>query len=145
MTVVMFGMLEVIVKVRPDVKLDRYGNLPNKGDEIKKFLEKYLPQDIKTSIAERYRVDAILNHTKPANFGEVIDYLWEEIRCGFIHEASLESKGLEWHTVEGIGTKEQPIILRPDVPVQEWLQVTWQAILNSYGYTGLLELPRYKK
>jgi len=145
MTVVMFGMLEVAVRVQPSIKLNKYGHLSNKGNEIKNFLEKYLSQDVKDDIVNRYRIDDLFGHKKPVNFGEVIDHLWEKIRCGFVHDAGIESKGLEWYTFEGIGTKKGPITIKSDVPMQEWLQRTWQTILNSYGYKGLVELPKYTK
>jgi len=145
MTVVMFGMLEVVVRIQQGVKLDKSGYLCDKGNEIKKFLEKYLPQETKKGITKRYRIEDIFNHKKPTNFSEVIDHLWDKIRCGFVHDAGLESKGLEWHTLNGIGTKEEPITIKSDVPMQELLQITWQAILNSYGYKGLVELPKISR
>ncbi|MFA5230722.1 MAG: hypothetical protein WC422_05220 [Candidatus Paceibacterota bacterium] len=145
MTMIMFGMLEVVVMTQPYVKLNKKGYLLYKGEEIKKFLEKNIPRNTKESIVERYQVEEIFNHKKPTNFGEVVDHLWHNIRCGFTHNAGIESKGLEWYTLEGAGSKNDPIILRQDVPMQEWLQVTWQAILNSFGYKGLLELPKYEK
>ena len=144
-TVVMFGMLEVAVRIQPNVKLNKNGHLSDKSNEIKNFFDNYLPQDVKDDIVNRYRVDDLFGHKKPTDFGEVIDHLWEKIRCGFVHDAGLESKGLEWHTLDGIGTKEEPITIKSDVPVQEWLQKTWQAILNSYGYKGLVELSKYTK
>lgn len=145
MTVVLFGILEVAVSNQSNIKLNKKGHLINKGSEIKKFLERYLPQNVRDDITSRYRVDDLFGNKKPQNFSEVIDHLWEKIRCNFIHDAGLESKGLEWHTLEGIGTKEDPMVLKSDVPMQEWLQKAWQAILNSYGYKGLVELPKYKK
>jgi hypothetical protein len=51
---------------------------------------------------------------------------------------------MEWTTLRGIGSQEDPIVLGSDVPMQELLQITWQAILNSYGYTGQLILPTYE-
>lgn len=144
MTMIMFGMLEVVVAKKPYAKLNKKGDLIDKGKEIKKFLEKYLSAEIKESIAHRYRVEEMFKHKKPTNFSEVVDHLWRDIRCSFAHNAGLESKGLEWYTLEGAGSKNDPITIKQDVPVQEWLQVTWQAILNSFGYKGLLELPKYK-
>ncbi len=76
------------------------------------------------------------------NFSDVIDHLWYQIRSGFIHDAGIESKGLEWGTLSGIGTKDDPITTKHDVPMEEWLQIIWQAILNSYGYKGLLQHPK---
>jgi len=66
--------------------------------------------------------------------------LWSQIRSGFIHDAGIEAIGLEWITIEGSGTKDNPIKLKQNVPIQEFLRMTWQAILNSYGYKGSLEL-----
>ncbi len=140
MTVVMFGMLEIAVKGERGVWLGE------KGKKIKKFLQDNLSDKIKEDIAERYKVDKIFDYKKEVkSFSDVIDHMWSQIRSGFIHDAGIESKGLEWNTFEGIGTKENPITIRSDVPIQEWLQITWQAILNSYGYKGLLKLPKYKR
>lgn len=139
MTIVMFGMLEFIVSKQPNANLDKKGRLVKKGEEIKKFLDNNLSNDIKDSIVKRYKID---ENTKPNNFDEVIDHLWEKVRCGFVHSMGFESKGLEWHPFKGIGTKEDPITFETDVPMQEWLQITWQVILKTYGYNGLLELPK---
>ena len=145
MIVIMFGMLEIAVKIQKGAKFDNYGNLKNKGNEIKKFLENNLIKDFKDSITERYSVDKIYKYKKQIKtFSDIIDHLWHQVRSGFIHDAGMESKGLEWHQLEGIGTKDNPIEFKNDVPMQELLQMTWQAIFNSYGYKGVLELPRYK-
>lgn len=139
-TIIMFGMLEVTTKAQSSAKLDKYGNLQNKGEEIKKFLENYLPQSIKDGIAKRYDVDGIFGHKKPTNFEEAIEHLWEAVRCGFVHEAGFEHKGLEYSGFGGgIGTKEDPITIKQDAPMQELLQMAWQAILNFYGYDGILD------
>ncbi|MBU1179630.1 hypothetical protein KJ885_01665 [Patescibacteria group bacterium] len=136
MTVIMFGMLEIAARTPQNV--DKNGNLKYKGKNIKKFLEKYLPQETKESITNRYYVESIFNYKKPTDFNEIVDHLWFNIRCGFIHDASIESKGIQWEILEGIGTKEEPITSKSDVPMQEWLRVTWQAILDFYGYKGTL-------
>lgn len=144
MTIVMFGMLEVAVRIQPNIKFDKKGFLIDKGNGIKNFLEKYLPQDVKKNIVDRYYVDNLFSYKKPVNFNEVVDHLWNKIRCSFIHDAGIESKGLEWAILEGIGTKEEPITIKSDVPMQEWLQRAWEAILNSYGYKGQLEPSKIK-
>ncbi len=132
-TVVMFGMLEVAVKGQKGLWLN------NKGAKIKKFLEDNLPQKTKNDIVRRYSTEQIFNHKKHGTFGEIVDHLWEDVRGGFVHDVGLESKGLEYYSLEGIGTKEEPVRVKSDVPMSEWLQLTWQAILNSFGYTGKLE------
>lgn len=142
MTVVMFGILEVAVKINPCVKYkDKNKKYIAKCESIKLFLETYLPQDVRNSLTERYKTE---NGVKLQSFAEVIKHLWNEIRSGFIHEASVYYKGLEWSTLKGVGSKEDPLTIETDVPVQELMQITWQAILNSYGYIGLLRLPKYK-
>ena len=146
MTVVMFGMLEVAVKITKSAEYDKRGFL-QKQKSIKSFLETYLPESIKEGVVKRYSIDKLFkscNDTK--SFSGVIDHLWHDIRSGFVHEAGIQFKGMEWYPMEGgIGTKEDPIKIGTDVPMQEWLQMTWQAILNSYGYKGLLEHPKYTK
>jgi len=140
MTVVMFGMLEIAVKGRRGVELK------NKGSKIKSFLEENLSKETKKSIVERYSIEEISDYKKEIkSFSDVINHLWHQIRCGFIHDAGIESKGLEYGTLIGMETKNDPIRTKNDVPMPEWLQVTWQAILNSYGYNGSLNLPEYKK
>jgi len=140
MTVIMFGMLEIAVKGKRGYFLNR------KREKIKNFLEINLPKEIKESIAERYHVEEIFKYKKKIeNFSDVVDHLWDQIRSGFIHDVGIEARGLEWGWLEGIGTKENPITLKSDVPMQELLQITWQAILNSYSYKGILELPKLKK
>lgn len=134
-TVVMFGMLEVAVKGQKGLWLER------KGEKIKKFLDDNLPQKTKDDVVRRYSTEDIFKHAKHQTFGEVIDHLWGNVRGGFVHDVGPESKGLEYHSLVGIGTKEEPISFKSDVPMPEWLQLTWQAILNSYGYTGKLEHP----
>jgi hypothetical protein len=140
MTVVMFGMLEMATKGERGVQLSR------KHQRMKDFLEENLPEEIKESIVERYSVEEISDYEEEIeSFSDVVDHLWHQIRSGFIHDAGVESKGLEWHELTGVGTKDDPITIKSDVPMQEWLQITWQAILNSYGYTGSLDLLKYKK
>lgn len=140
MTVIMFGMLEMVVKGEDGKKLD------DKRKNINKFLEDNLSEDRKKDITKRYKVDKIFKYEKEiGNFSDVVDHLWFRIRSGFIHDGGIETKGMEWHTFEGMGTEENPITVKSDVPMQEWLQITWSAILNSYGYRGKLVLPKYKK
>jgi hypothetical protein len=141
MTVVMFGMLEVAVKLSPCAEYDSRGYL-RKYVSIRNFLETNLPQTTRDGIVKRYKTEtgATLN-----SFSEVIEHLWDEIRSGFVHEAGIHYKGLEWSTLSGMGSKDDPIKFETDVPMQELLQMTWQAILNSFGYKGLLKLPKYKK
>lgn len=135
-TVVMFGMLEVAVKGQKGLWLQ------NKGLKIGRFLEDNLPQETKDDVVRRYTTEDIFKHKKASTFGEVLDHLWKHVRSGFIHDVGVEHKGLDYGTLIGIGTKDDPIRSRTDVPMQEWLQMTWQAILNSYGYTGKLEHPK---
>lgn len=145
MTVVMFGMLEVAVKITDSAKLNTRGHL-QKQYSIKLFLETYLPDSTKESVAKRYSMEKFKDAESTKSFSDVIDHLWEEIRSGFVHEAGIESKGFEWNPMMGgMGTKDDPIKIGSDVPIQEWLQITWQAILNSYGYNGLLEHPNYER
>lgn len=138
-TVVMFGMLEVAVKERKGLLLK------NKRVNIKKFLENNLSQETKDDVVRRYSTEQIFNHKKHKTFGEVIDHLWENVRGGFVHDIGLESKGFEYGTLVGMGTEDDPIRAKTDVPMQEWLQLTWQAILSSYGYKGKLEHPKLNR
>jgi len=138
-TVVMFGMLEVAVKGQKGLWLKK------KGEKIKKFLEDNLPQDVKDDVVRRYSTEDLFKHPKHQTFGEVIDHLWGNVRGGFVHDVGLESKGLEYGTLIGMGTKDDPIRTKTDVPMPEWLQLTWQAILNSYGYKGKLEHPKLNR
>ena len=142
MIVVMFGMLEIAVKSKNETK----GDLQSKGIAIKNFLTDNLSEKIKTDIAHRYKIDKTFGYkSEIKKFGDVIDHLWYQIRCGFIHDASLESKGMEWTTFgKGKGTEDDPITIESDTPMQELLQITWQAILHSFGYMGSLELPKHK-
>lgn len=138
-TVVMFGMLEVATKGQKGLWLKK------KGTSIKKFLEDNLSQETKEDVVRRYSVEEIFKHTKPKTFGEVINHLWKNVRGGFVHDVGIESKGLEYNSLVGIGTKEEPIRIKQDVPMPEWLQLTWQAILNSCGYKGKLEHPKLNR
>ncbi len=56
-----------------------------------------------------------------------------------------KSRGFESVSFEGVGSMEDPIKVKIDVSISELLQLTWQAILNFYGYKGLLELATYEK
>lgn len=135
-TVVMFGMLEVAVKGQRGLWLN------NKGPKIRKFLEDNLPQETKDGVVCRYSTEEIFKHKKADTFGDVIDHLWKYVRCGFVHDVGIEYKGLDYGTLIGMGTQDDPIRSKTDVPMQEWLQITWQAILNSCGYKGVLEHPK---
>src|SRR3989344_1761002 len=138
-TVVMFGMLEVAVKGKRGLWLT------GKGSKIKKFLEDNLSQETKDDVVRRYSVEEMFKHTKPKIFSEVVDHLWEHVRGGFVHDVGIESKGLEYGTLIGMGTEDDPIRTKTDVPMPEWLQLTWQAILSSYGYKGKLEHPKLER
>lgn len=143
MTVVMFGMLEVAVrKTSCIVWKNKKKGFIDKYKSIESFLETYLPQDLRNDLTKRYKTE---DDKTFSSFSEVILHLWEEIRSGFIHEAGIHYTGLEWSTLKGIGTKEDPITIARNVPMQEFMQITWLAILRSYGYEGSLELPKYKK
>lgn len=139
MTVIMFGMLEIAIKGK-DTKRLNY-----KLKNIKKFLESNLSENRKNDVFKRYKIEKVFKYEKEVkNFSDIVDHLWDKIRSGFIHDGGIETKGMEWHTLEGMGTKENPIRVKSDVPMQEWLQITWEAILSSYGYNGKLVLPKYK-
>ena len=140
MTVVMFGMLELVIKGKRKSWLD------SKRKKIVKFLEDNLPNEVKNDIANRYKVEDVFKYEKEIKtFSDVINHLWYEVRSGFIHDGGIESRGMEWSSLKGMGSKEDPITISQDVPMQELLQITWQAILNSFGYKGQLKLPRYKR
>lgn len=144
MTVVMFGMLEVAVKNSPSciVWKNQQKGYIDKYKSIEAFLINFLPENTRNDIAKRYKTE---NNTGLNSFNDVTRHLWEEIRSGFVHEAGINYKGMEWTTLSGgIGTKEDPIKIGTDVPMQDLLQMTWQAILNSFRYTGQLKLPKYK-
>lgn len=117
-TVVMFGMLEVAVKGKKGLWLNK------KGSKIKKFLEDNLSQETKDDVVRRYSVEEMFKHTKPKTFSVVIDHLWEHVRGGFVHDVGIESKGLEYGTLIGMGTEAGPIRTKTDVPMPEWLQLT---------------------
>lgn len=139
-TLVMFGMLEIVIKEQRGVWLN------SKGARIRQFLEDNLPTEKKIDVAKRYKVEDLFAPKKPiTDFASVVDHMWEEVRGGFVHDAGIQHRGMEWTTLKGLGSKEDPIQFNSDVPMQEWLQLTWQSILNSFGYTGLLELPRYDR
>lgn len=144
-TVVMFGMLEVATKESKYASLDKNGNLKNKEASIINFLKNTLPCELQEDITQRYKTEKIFGKEERfKTFSEVISHLWKKVRSGFIHDAGIETRGFEWHTLEGTGSKEIPIMMKSHVPMQELLQISWQAILNSYGYTGSLQLPKYK-
>lgn len=141
MIVIMFGMLEITTK-------NKYGKIKmgEKKKKIKNFFEENLSKEIKDKISKDYKVDDIYNYNeKIENFSDVFNHLWHQIRSGFIHDASMESRGLEWYELEGIGTKDNPITFKKNVPIQDLLKITWQAILNSYGYKGTIGLPRHSR
>jgi hypothetical protein len=146
MTIVMFGMLEVVVKISPQAIQNKHGNFIKKQESIRSFLLENTPIEKQKDIAQRYYVEPLFSSKKVASFSDVIDHLWEEIRSGFVHDGGLQSKGLGWTTFSGgMGTKNDPIKVHTDVPVAELLQITWQAILNSYGYKGELKPHKYKR
>jgi hypothetical protein len=137
----MFGMLEFVTKEQDDAKFDRYENLSPKGEQIKRFMERNLSDKLKEGIVSRYSIEEIFKSKKKIEtFSDVIDHLWFNIRSGFIHDLGLEFKGLDYDTLVGMGTEDDPIRSKRDVPMQEWLQITWQAILSSYGYKGLVRI-----
>lgn len=139
MIVIMFGMLEITAK-------GKAGFWNKKQKKITQFLEENLPESTKVDIAKRYKVEELFKYNKSIlKFSDVIDHLWIRVRSGFIHDAGIETRGLEWGWLEGLGSKEDPLHIKSDVPVQELLQMAWQAILHSYGYNGELVLPKYKK
>lgn len=139
MTVIMFGMLEIATKGKVGAKLN------DKGKKIKNFLTINLSKKIQHDIASRYVIESNSNKKVKKSFSDVFDNLWVNIRCGFVHDAGISYKGLEWMSLGGgIGTRESPLRIQRDVPMQELLQITWQAILNSYGYRGKLKLPLLK-
>ena len=143
MTVVMFGVLEVGVKITPCVIwTNEKKKYIKKYESIKFFLETYLPQSTIDDLVKKYKTES---GTTLNSFSEVVEHLWLEIRSGFIHDAGIHHKGLEWTIFEGMGTKEDPFKIHEDVPMQEFMRITWLAILKSYGYQGSLNLPKYKK
>jgi hypothetical protein len=140
MTVVMFGMLELAIKGK------REGWLELKRQNVIKFMEDNLPTETKNNIAKRYKVDEVFKYGKEIKtFSDVIGHLWNEVRSGFIHKGGIEWRGMEWFGLKGMGSQSDPITIYQDVPMQELLQITWQAILNSFGYQGHLKLPKYKR
>ncbi len=146
MTIVMFGIIEVAVKISPSAITNKSGYL-KKRESIQAFLSEHIPIEKQKDIAKRYYVEPSLSSKKSVNsFPEVIDHLWFEIRSGFIHDVGLQSKGLDWTAFGGgIGTEDDPITVHTDVPIAELLQITWQAVLTSYGYKGFLKPHNYKK
>ena len=144
MTVVMFGMLEVAAKNSPSCikwKNKQKGYF-DKYKRIENFLIKFLSEETQKDIAKRYKTE---DNNRFNSFTDVTKHMWDKIRSGFVHEASLQNIGMEWIIFGGgIGTREDPIEIEAYVPMQELIKITWQAILNSLGYDGLLEEPLYK-
>jgi hypothetical protein len=139
MTIVMFGMLEVAAKTS-DCKINDQRGYFMKEKSIICFLEKYLDDDSKRLIIERFTTE------EPKTFSEIIDHFWRNVRSGFVHEANLDFVGLEWVTFTGgIGSKEDPIRMGRDVPIQDLFQIAWQSILCSYGYNGKVKIPSYSE
>lgn len=134
-TLVMFGMLEIAIKGQRGIWLR------SKGARIKDFLDENLSPEVKLDIAKRYKADKDFGSRVITDFGSVVDHMWEDIRGGFVHDAGIQYRSMEWHSMSGMGSKENPIRITSDVPMQEWLQITWQSILHSLGYKGTLELP----
>jgi hypothetical protein len=145
MIIVMFGILEVAVKISPLAHRYENGYLKKKKS-IQDFLLAYIPITKQEDVVRRYYIEATLSSKKSvSSFSELIDHLWFEVRGEFVHDAGLQSKGLDWTAFGGgNGTKDDPIMVHTDVPVAELLQITWQAILKSYGYKGLL-IPQFIK
>ncbi len=144
-TLILFGMIEIACKrVYPD-EVDTRGNLKEKGNNIKKFLNQYLADELKLDITKRYKVDDTFSEgVNIEKFDDVINHLWSSIRCGFVHDATIESKSLESYSMSGLGSKEDPIRLATDVAVHEWIKIIWEAILKSHGYLGTLEYCKIK-
>jgi hypothetical protein len=139
MTVVMFGMLEVVVKGKKEA------DLKSKGRKIREFLEDNLTVRLKERVTRNYSVEKFFKYEKEIRtFSDVVDHMWNEVRSGFVHDAGIQAKGLEWITLEGKGTSNEPITMKKDVPMQEWLQITWTAILRSFGYAGELKISKLK-
>ncbi len=140
MTLILFGMTEIACKrVYPD-EISGKGDLKDKGKNIKKFLNEYLDEELKLDIAKRYKVDDKFSEgISIKKFDDVVDHLWSNIRCGFVHDATIESNSLESYSMSGLGSKDDPIKLATDVAVHEWVKIIWQAILKSHGYMGTLE------
>lgn len=141
-TIIMFGMLEVAVKIiEKNAKFD--SRLYDTGKELYSFLDKYLENETKESIKRRYKKDQYASNPAPSeSFQEVVQHLWAEIRCGFAHSVGIHSVGLEFGGLRLAGEKDGvPVITNwSNVPMSEWLVVTWKAILTSYGFNGRLAL-----
>lgn len=134
--VIMFGLLEAAVKTI-ELKSDFDTKLYDKGNEIKKFLVKHISLEQQTEVVKNYKS----KDPAPAkfnNFSEVIDDMWNEYRSGFIHSVRVHAVPLESYSISGIGTKKDPLSFPRQVAMYEWLILTWQAILNAYGYKGKL-------
>ena len=145
MTLILFGMIEIACKrVYPD-DISKKGDLKDKGKNIKKFLNEYLDEELKLDIAKRYKVDNKFSEgISIEKFDDVVDHLWSNIRCGFVHDATIESKSLESYSMSGLGSEDDPIKLATDVAVHEWVKIIWQAILKSHGYMGTLDYCKIK-
>lgn len=144
-TIVMFGMLEIAVKNECMAELNQHGGVKYKGKEIYEFLEHNLSSEMKKGVTDRYANKGTRLEKRSESFKAIVDHLWEEIRSGFVHEGSIHSIGLEYTELNNAtGSLHDPTEITSNVPMQEWLQLTWQAILNSFGYKGQLLHPNIK-
>jgi hypothetical protein len=141
-TLIMFGLLEFAVKDTPWAINKKNSVYLDKIKSIKNFLDGNLSEEVKSGITRRYRT---LDYIRFKTFDEVITHMWGEIRSGFVHDIGIEYKDSQWESFSGSGTKEDPFVYTQDVPMQEFLQITWQAILNSFGYTGTIRHPKLEK
>lgn len=139
-TVIMFGILEIAVKTNGETPPKPNVELREKGKKISDFLRNNLPPNIKDGVKARYSDEGPLPNGRFKSFEDIIDHLWKVIRGGFVHDDALRSIGVEYiEFSNAVGTLKDPIEITSNVPMQEWLQLTWQAILNSYGYKGILK------
>lgn len=150
-TLIMFGMLEVAVKVRQE-GISSDSKLENKGRKIRDFLELHLPDSTKQALTQRYKTNIIRDKSvRKGNFKEVTQHLWEEVRSEFTHSAGIHWLGFEFGGLEQSNEKGGTVItFWQDVPIQEWLILTWQAIFHSFSSekeliiidTSTISLPR---
>lgn len=145
MTLILFGMIEIACKRVYPEEVNKKGDLKEKGKNIKKFLNQFMDKELRLDVAKRYKVDDKFSEgINIEKFDDVVDHLWGNIRCGFVHDATIESKSLESYSMSGMGSEDDPIILTTDVSVHEWMKIIWQAILKSHGYIGTLDYCKIK-
>ncbi|QQS22736.1 hypothetical protein IPM19_03850 [bacterium] len=134
--VIMFGLLEVAVKVGKGIAIEDF--LGDKGREIKAFFVKYLDVERQTKIAEDYK--PIDDTRKLTTFEDVVQDMWDEYRSGFVHSVGVHSVPHEPVSFGDGGEKDGiPVIaISKEVPVFTWLIITWQAIFKSLGFKGNL-------